>query len=130
MAIKTVVGIGIVTFGAFQIFPRQIISIFGKGNELYYDFGVRYLRIFLFFTIFNGIQLITSSFFTAIGKSSRGIFLSLTRQVIFLLPLVVFLPRVFGIDGVVFSGPIADFAALALSVIFISNEVRLLNKLS
>lgn len=130
MAIKIVVGIGIVTFGAFQIFPRQIISIFGKGNELYYDFGVRYLKIFLFFTIFNGIQLITSSFFTAIGKSSRGIFLSLTRQVIFLLPLVVFLPRVFGIDGVVFSGPIADFAALALSVIFISNEVRLLNKLS
>lgn len=124
MSLKIVIVIGLIGFVAFQVFPRQIISIFGQGDELYYQFGIKYLRIFLFFTIFNGVQLLTSNFFTSIGKSSRGIFLSLTRQVIFLLPLVVLLPVYFGIDGVVFAGPIADFAAVALSSIFLYQEIK------
>lgn len=129
LALKIVVFIGLVTFLAFQIFPRTIISIFGQGNELYYQFGIRYLRIFLFFTILNGVQMITSNFFTSIGKSTQGIFLSLTRQVIFLLPLVLILPVYFGIDGVVFAGPIADFAAILLAVIFLIKEVKTLNSM-
>lgn len=128
MALKIVTGIGIVTFFFFQVFPRQIIAIFGQGDELYYQFGIRYLRIFLFFTILNGVQMLTSNFFTSIGKSSRGIFLSLTRQVIFLLPLVIILPMYFGIDGVVFAGPIADFAAILLAVILLYKEINNLNQ--
>ena len=127
LALKMVLGIGFVTFMFFQLLPRQIIAIFGNGNELYYQFGVRYLRIFLLFTIFNGLQLLTSNFFTSIGKSSRGIFLSLTRQVLFLLPLVIILPIYFGIDGVVYAGPIADFAAVALSAIFLIREFKTIN---
>ncbi len=127
LALKMVLGIGFVTFMFFQLLPRQIIAIFGNGNELYYQFGVRYLRIFLLFTIFDGLQLLTSNFFTSIGKSSRGIFLSLTRQVLFLLPLVIILPIYFGIDGVVYAGPIADFAAVALSAIFLIREFKTIN---
>lgn len=129
LALKIVVVIGLIGFVAFQVFPRQIISIFGQGDELYYQFGVRYLRIFLFFTLLNGVQLLTSNFFTSIGKSSRGIFLSLTRQVIFLLPLVILLPVYFGIDGIVYAGPIADFAAIALAVTFLYKEVKKINSL-
>ncbi len=124
MALKIILSIGFVTFLLFQIFPRQIISIFGHGDELYFQFGIRYLRIFLLFTAINGIQLITSNFFTSIGKSSRGIFLSLTRQVIFLLPMIVLLPLVFGIDGVVYAGPIADFIAISLSITLLLIENR------
>lgn len=127
LALKMVLGIGLITFLIFQLMPRQIIAIFGQGNELYYQFGIRYLRIFLLFTIFNGVQLLTSSFFTSIGKSSRGIFLSLTRQVLFLLPLVIILPISFGIDGVVFAGPIADFAAVSLSAYFLLKELKIIN---
>lgn len=129
VALKLVIGIGLIGFVAFQVFPRQIIAIFGNGNELYYQFGIRYLRIFLFFTTLNGVQLLTSSFFTSIGKSSRGIFLSLTRQVLFLLPLVIILPRFFGIDGVVYAGPISDFAAIALAITLLTNEVRKINSI-
>ena len=129
LAVKIVISIGVVAFMFFQVFPRQIISIFGNGDELYFQFGVRYLRIFLFFTLFNGVQMLTSSFFTSIGKSSRGIFLSLTRQVLFLLPLVLVLPIYFGIDGVVYAGPIADFVAISLASFFLYKEVQNINRL-
>lgn len=124
MAMKIILSIGLVTFIIFQTFPRTIIGIFGHGDEMYFQFGVRYLRIFLLFTAINGIQLITSNFFTSIGKSSRGIFLSLTRQVIFLLPMIIILPLIFGIDGVVYAGPIADFIAISLSITFLILENR------
>lgn len=55
------------------------------------------------------------NFFTAIGKPVYGIFISLTRQILFLLPLILILPRFFGIDGVLYSAPIADFMAAVLA---------------
>lgn len=127
-AIKIVLGMGTVAFLCFQIFPRQIISIFGKGDELYFQFGAIYLRIFLMFTIVNGIQLISSNYFTSVGKASRGIFLSLTRQVIFLIPLILLLPLKFGVQGVMYAGPIADFFAVSLAIFFLVTEMKSLNK--
>ncbi len=128
-SIKIVLAIGTVAFLAFQLFPKPIISVFGKGDQLYYEFGALYLRVFLMFTLVNGIQLISSNFFTSIGKSSRGIFLSLTRQVIFLLPLMLILPKFFGVKGVMYSGPIADFFAVAMAIFLIITEVKSINKL-
>ena len=74
--------ISIIAFVLFQLFPRQIISLFGSGSEEYYQFAVEFFRIFLFFICINFIQPITSTFFTSIGKPIKGIFLSLTRQII------------------------------------------------
>ena len=99
--------ISTVSFICFQLFPRQIIGIFGSESEAYFRFAEKFFRIFLFCTFINGLQPITANF-TAIGKANRGIFLSLTRQVIFLLPLMIILPIFFGIEGVMFSAPIAD----------------------
>jgi Na+-driven multidrug efflux pump len=103
----------------FQLFPRQLASIFGSGSELYFEFATKYIRIFMAATFINGLQPITSNFFTALGKASTGIFISLTRQVIFLLPLVIILPIFLGIDGVLFAGPIADIISgiVALSLV-------------
>ena len=103
--------ISIVAFLCFQLFPRQIIGIFGSGSEEYLHFAERYFRIFLFFTFLNGIQPVSSNFFTSIGAPKKGIFLSLTRQIIFLLPLLLIFPYLFGIDGVMYTAPIADLAA-------------------
>ncbi|MEE1072409.1 MAG: MATE family efflux transporter, partial [Cellulosilyticum sp.] len=101
-------GISVVAFIAFFFFPRQIISIFGNGSDAYFDFAVMYFRVFLFFTFLNFTQPIISNFFTSIGKPKIGVFLSLTRQILFLLPLVIILPTFLGIDGLLYAGPIAD----------------------
>ncbi|MGN0279482.1 MAG: MATE family efflux transporter [Lachnospiraceae bacterium] len=114
----------LVAFCMFQFLPRQIISIFGNGSEEYYKFAINYFRIFLFFTFANGIQPISSNFFTAIGKPKRGVFLSLTRQILFLLPLLLIFPLFMGINGIMYAGPVADFLAAVVTVVMISRELR------
>ena len=123
-AISYGLGVSVVAFLAFQFLPRQIVSIFGSGSEVYYTFAVKYFRIFLFFTFLNCLQPISSNFFTAIGKPKKGIFLSLTRQILFLLPLIVVLPLFIGIDGIMYSGPIADFIAGTVSILMIYVEFK------
>ncbi len=129
-ALKVGVGLGTIAFICFQLFPVAIISVFGKGDQLYYEFGTLYLRIYLLFTMVNGIQMITSNYFTSVGKANKGIFLSLTRQVIFLIPLIISLPIKFGVKGVMYAAPIADFFAISLAIIFLIIEVRNLDLLS
>ena len=109
-------------FALFQIFPRNIISLFGNGSEEYYAFAESYFRIFLFFTFLNFIQPITSNCFTAIGKPKKGMFLSLTRQILFLLPLILILPLLIGINGILYAGPVADCTSGVIGLIMIAKE--------
>ena len=113
-----------VSFLCFQLIPKQIISIFGSGSEEYFRFAEQYFRIFLFFTFLNGLQPITANYFTSIGKAGTGIFISLTRQIIFLLPLILILPMFLGIEGVMYSAPVADLMAAVLAVFFVSRELK------
>ena len=124
LANKAGAAISIIAFILFQLFPRQIISLFGSGSEEYYQFAIRFFRIFLFFICINFIQPITSTFFTSIVKPQKGIFLSLTRQIIFLLPMIIVLPLFLGIDGLIFSGPVADFLAAVTCIILIIKEFK------
>lgn len=110
-------------FIAFQFFPKQVISLFGTGDELYFDLAVKFMRIFLFMIIANGIQLISSNFFAATGKAIKGVFLSLSRQVLFLVPLILILPLFFGIDGILFAAPIADGLAFFVTLFMIKKEL-------
>ncbi len=128
-AVFAATAISIVAFLCFQLFPRQIISIFGSGSEEYLHFAERYFRIFLFFTFLNGIQPVSSNFFTSIGAPKKGIFLSLTRQIIFLLPLLLIFPYLFGIDGVMYTAPIADFAAASVSIFMVVREFKIMTEL-
>lgn len=121
--------ISLLSFVLFQVFPRQIMELFGSGSESYYQFGVSYFRIFLFFTCVNFLQPITSTFFTSIGKPVKGIFLSLTRQILFLLPLILVLPSIMGIDGILYAGPIADALAAVVTVIMAIVEFAQMHKL-
>ena len=100
----------------------MLFRSFGKGDETYYTFAVNYFRIFLFCTCVNCLQPITSTFLTAIGKPKGGMFLSLTRQIIFLLPLVIVLPLIMGIDGIMYAGPIADGLAAVVAIVMIRIE--------
>ncbi len=118
--------ISVVSFILFQIFPKQILSIFGTGTETYFRFGVRFFRIFLFFTWINCIQPISSTFFTSIGKPIKGVFLSLTRQILFFIPILLILPMFFGIDGIIYTGPVADLLAAVVAIAMTVYEFKLM----
>ena len=120
--------IATVFFLCFQLFPHQIVSIFGTGSDLYFQFAERYLKIFMFMTFANGIQPMSSGFFTSIGKAKLGIVMSLTRQVLFLLPLIVVFSLIMGLDGVMYAVPIADAAALSLAILFARRELVAMKK--
>ena len=68
--------------------------------------------------------MLSSSFFTAIGKSLKGALLALTRQTFVLIPLTLLLPLRFGIMGVLLAGPVSDFSAFVLSIVFVGTELR------
>lgn len=112
-------------FLMFQFLPGQIIGLFGSGSKEYVQFAVSYFRIFLMITCLNFLQPVSSNLFTAIGKPVRGMFLALTRQILFLLPLIIGLPLVFQIDGILYAGPIADFLAVLVSLAMIAREFHM-----
>ena len=116
--------ISVVVFSVFQLFPRQLMYIFGENDPLYLDFAKHYLRTYMFMTFANGLHPITFSFFTSIGKATRGMWISMTRQGLFLIPLLIVLPIFFGLDGAIYAGPVADVAAALLAAFLIIREVR------
>lgn len=123
LAMKRGFLISLASFACFQLIPRQIISLFGSGSEEYFHFAERYFRIYLFFTFLNFVQPIASNLFTSIGKPKKGIFLSLTRQLLFLLPLILIFPLFLGIDGIMYAGPISDFVAGMVAVCLARKEI-------
>lgn len=74
--------------------------------------------------IINGVQLLSSNFFAAIGKPVKGLILSMTRQVLFLIPLVLILPLFLGLDGILYAAPAADSIAFIVTVLLIAKEMR------
>lgn len=123
-ALSVAFAISAFSFLLYQFIPRQLIAIFGEGSEAYFDFGIRYFRIYLFFTFANCIQPVSSTLFTSIGKAVKGTFLSLTRQILFLLPMILLLPRFLGIAGILYAGPVADFVAAVTGVTMVVYEFR------
>lgn len=129
MALSAGALVGVSSFLIFQLMPRQILALFGDGTEPYFQFGAMFFRIFLFFFFANFMQPITSTFFTSLGKPIKGVFLSLTRQVIFLIPLMLVLPLFMGIEGVLYAGPVADFFAMAAAIVMAALEFRSMRRL-
>lgn len=121
-------GLGVVFFLLFQLFPAQIIQMFGVHSPEGIAFSTRYFRIFLFMTFLNGLQPLISGFFTSIGRAKLGIVTSLTRQILFLVPLTLFFPLWWGIDGLMYAGPIADAAAALTAIFFAAREMRHMGK--
>jgi putative MATE family efflux protein len=120
----------IIFFSMFQLFPRQIVSIFGGGNESYFTFAERYMRIFMMMVCVYGIQPLSVNYFTSTGKAKQGIVLSVSRQGAFLLPLLIVLPIIFGIEGVLYAGPAADALAVLLSLLLVFCDFRKIDRLA
>lgn len=128
-AVSVALIISTIGFLLFQLYPRPIISIFGAGEELYFQFAERYLHIYFFMAFTFGLQPVTVNYFTSIGNVKQGIFLSTSRQGFLLLPLLILLPLRFGLDGVLFAGPVADGLAAILSVTMVTISFRSLTQM-
>lgn len=121
--------LSVIVFLVFQLFPRQILSFFGDGSEEYFEFGVRYFRVFMAVSFLNGFNPITANFLTSIGKAKRGMVLPFTKQMVFMLPLIVVLPRIWGIDGILLVGPFVDVLTFCLAMFLIKLEFKQLGEL-
>ena len=118
-----------IAFILFQTIPDKLIAIFGtEEGTLYVDFACMTFRIYLALCICNGIQIPSGIFFQAIGKSSKSAVLSLSRQILFLLPAMIVLSSKFGVEGILYSGPVADGLAFTVAIILIIFEVKNLGK--
>lgn len=121
--------ISAVAFGLFQLIPDKLIAIFGtEDGDLYVDFACMAFRTYLLLCICNGVQIPAGIFFQAIGKSTKSAILSLSRQILFLIPAMFILSSIFGLKGVLYSGPVADALAFVIASILIIIEVRSLGK--
>ena len=121
--------VALASFLLLQLFPQQILSMFGSEDPLFYEFSTRYIRIFFMMLFLNALQPITSMFCTAIGKAGLGVWMAVFRHGLLLISLLLILPPIMGIDGVLFAGCISD-AGAALMVVFIGYyQVKRLNKL-
>ena len=109
----------IFAFLIFQFAPMRIVSLFGSESELYNEFAVKSFRIFLLACPINGCQMVSGVFFQAIGKPTQATALSLTRQIIFLLPATLLLPLALGVEGVLWAGPFADVLVFIVAVILL-----------
>ena len=130
--LKCVLGLSVIistiAFILFQTIPDKLISIFGSGNELYMDFACVAFRTYLMLVICNGVQIPSGIFFQAIGKSAKSAILSLSRQILFLIPAMVIFGSIFGLIGVLYAGPFADGLAFIISGILIIVEMKHLGK--
>lgn len=114
----------LVSFLCYQLFPGALVAIFGSKDAQFDAFAVRCFRIYLMLAFLSGIQPVVSNFFASIGKAIMGIFISLTRQFLFFLPLILIFPRFWGIDGVLYAGPAADVAAFGTALVLVLRELR------
>ena len=110
----------------FQTIPDKLILIFGSGDANYMEFACLAFRTYLLLCIFNGVQIPSGIFFQAIGKSTKSAILSLSRQIVILIPAMIILSKIFGVMGVLIAGPVADGIAFVLAAFFLIKEVKCL----
>lgn len=122
----TMIGGTLITTSGFimgEFFPEFISRAFTQDDKLI-ELSVNGMRISFVSFIFIGSQIVITNFFQSIGKAKISIFLSLSRQLLFLLPCVILLPPYLGVDGVWYSMPISDAVAIIVAAVMITIQIR------
>ncbi len=114
--------VSVAAFLIFQFAPMSVVSLFGSEEGLYNEFAVKAFRIFLMLCPLTGFQTIAAVYLQAVGKPVKSALLSLARQIIFFVPTALILPIFLGVEGVLWTGPVADGLAFLLSLAFLLYE--------
>ncbi len=128
-AMISCVVIGFIGMLCLQSFPNQIISIFGQESDLYNEFAVMCLKNMTIFIFVMGVQMVAGVYYQAVGKPVGALLLSLSRQVLFMIPCFLILPIFFGIKGVMWSFPVSDVLSVAMAALMLAVEMRKLNQM-
>lgn len=126
--IKAEIVVGIVSLICFEAFPLQITKLFGSEDGLYNEFAIMAFRTYLCTIILCCVQKATSIFLQALGKPVMSMGLSLLRDFIMSVPLVILLPKIFGLKGALYSAPIADVVSIIAVIICMVIVFKELNK--
>ena len=130
--IKTVLSctltVSTIAFILFQTIPDKLIAIFGKGDSNYIEFACLTFRTYLLCCICSGIQIPSGIFFQAIGKSMKSAILSLSRQILLLIPGMIIFSSIWGLMGILYAGPVADLVAFVLSSTLLAFEMKNMGK--
>jgi putative MATE family efflux protein len=116
--------VGLVSLILFQVFPLQIISIFGSGDELYQEFAVLAFRIYLGGILLCCVQKSASIFLQSLGKPVMAMILSLLRDFVLIVPLTLLLPVRFGVVGALYAAPVSDVLAFVVTVLIMRHTMR------
>jgi Na+-driven multidrug efflux pump len=119
----------VVGFLAIMLFSADIVALFNTEDREFIALGGRALKIAVLMLPLAGFQVVSWAYFQAVGKPKQAMILTTTKQILFVIPLVVLLPRFFGLDGVWIALPIADFLAACLAAALLFVEVRRLREL-
>lgn len=114
--------VSVAAFLIFQFAPMSVVSLFGSEEGLYNEFAVKAFRIFLMLCPLTGFQTIAAVKMQVMGKPVKSAILSLARQIIFFVPTALILPIFLGVEGVLWTGPVADGLAFLLSLAFLLYE--------
>lgn len=120
--------ISVLAFLIFQFTPMTVVSLFGSEEGLYNEFAVMAFRIFLLLCPLTGFQTVAAVYLQAVGKPVKSAILSLSRQIIFFVPAALILPTFLGVEGVLWTGPVADGLAFLLSLALLLYEREHLKK--
>ena len=120
--------ISVLAFLLFQFAPMSVISLFGSEDGLYNEFAVKAFRIFLMLCPLTGFQTVIAVYLQAVGKPVMSALLSLARQIIFFVPAALLLPLTLGVEGVLWTGPVADGLAFLMSLALLLYERHHLKK--
>lgn len=121
LAMKVSTAISLLAFILVMAIPAQLMMIF-TTDPAAIEMGRGALRLIFLLSVTVGMQMITAGVFQAIGKAKEAFVMSLARQVLFLIPLLIILPRFIGLNGVWLAFPLADFFAFFLALWLIKNH--------
>ncbi|WP_394924727.1 MATE family efflux transporter [uncultured Robinsoniella sp.] len=127
-AIGAATAVSVVGWLACQLFPNQILMLFGTSDANFTNFAVKCTRIYMLGIFTAGFQVVSTSYFQSTGQPMKASVLSMLRQLILLIPFVLIMPLFFGLDGILIAGPMADIISALIVAVFSVHELKKLSK--
>lgn len=128
LAISAATAVSVFGWLACQLFPEQILSLFGTQDVEFTRFAVKCLKIYMLGIFTAGFQVVSTSYFQSTGQPMKASVLSMLRQLLLLIPMILILPFYFGLDGILYAGPVADLGSAVIVAVFAFYELRKLNQ--